>query len=120
MTGVLADAVLVLHLLFVAFVTLGGLIVLRWPRAAWIHLPAAAWAAVVEFTGWICPLTPLEVDLREKAGQAGYEGGCIEHYLGALIYPAELTRAHQIVLGAIVLLINLAVYWRVLRRARSA
>ena len=119
MAGFLADAVLALHLLFVVFVALGGLIALRWPRAAWIHLPAAAWGAVVEFTGWICPLTPLEVALRRQAGQAGYEGGCIEHYLGALIYPAGLTRSHQVALGAIVLLINLVVYWRVIRRARG-
>ena len=109
-----------MHLLFVAFATLGGLAVLRWPRIAWLHLPAAAWGATVEFTCWICPLTPLEVELRRQAGQAGYEGGCIEHYLGALIYPAELTRTHQIALGTIVLLINLAVYWRVFRRARNS
>ena len=118
MARVLADAVLVLHLLFIVFAALGGIAALRWPRVAWIHLPAAAWAAVVEFTGWICPLTPIEVRLRHQAGQTGFEGGFIEHYLGALIYPAGLTRTHQMALGALLLLVNLVVYWRLFASAR--
>ena len=119
MAGILADAVLVLHLLFVAFAALGGLAALRWPRLAWTHLPALAWAATVEFTGWVCPLTPLEIHLRRQAGQAGFDGGFIAHYLGALIYPAGLTRTHQIALGAILLLVNLLAYAKLLGRARG-
>jgi hypothetical protein len=116
-----ADAVLVVHALFVAWVLLGGLTVLRWPRLAWAHLPAAAWGVWIEWAGALCPLTPLEWRLREAAGQAGHRGGFVEHYLGALIYPEGLTRPGQIVLGALVLLLNAAIYlwiWR--RRARHA
>lgn len=113
-----ADAVLLLHLAFIVFAAIGGLAVLRWPRLAWLHLPVASWAALIEFGGWICPLTPLEVALRRSAGQAGFAGGFVEHYLTAIIYPQGLTRAHQVALGAVVVLVNLAIYWRLLRRAR--
>lgn len=115
---VAADAVLLLHLAFIVFAAIGGLAVLRWPRLAWLHLPVASWAALIEFGGWICPLTPLEVALRRSAGQAGFAGGFVEHYLTAIIYPQGLTRAHQVALGAVVVLVNLAIYWRLLRRAR--
>jgi len=115
--GLAADATLLLHLTFILFAACGGLAVLRWPRVAWLHLPAAAWAALIEFGGWICPLTPLEVALRREAGQAGYEGGFVAHYVGALVYPAGLTRADQIALGVAVLLLNAAVYALVLRKA---
>ncbi len=115
----LADAVLVLHLLFVVFALLGGLLVL-WRRALlWLHLPSLAWAAAVEATGWICPLTPLENRLRRMAGEAGYEGGFLEHYLLPLLYPEDLTRALQWQLLGILLIVNLAVYamvWRHYRR----
>jgi len=110
-----ADAVLAAHLAFVLFVVCGGLLVLRTPRLAWLHLPAVAWGAFVELRGSICPLTPLEVTLRRGAGEAGYGGDFIEHYLVSLIYPAGLTRELQMALGAAVLLINLIVYvilWR--------
>ena len=110
-----ADAVLAAHLAFVLFVVCGGLLVLRRPALAWLHLPAVAWAAFVELSGWICPLTPLEVMLRRSAGEAGYGGDFIEHYLAALIYPAGLTRNLQMLVGTVVLLINLAIYvvlWR--------
>jgi len=113
-----ADAVLALHLAFVVFVVFGGLLVLRTPRIAWLHLPAVAWGALIEFSGWICPLTPLEVALRRRAGEAGYGGDFVEHYLVALIYPAGLTRELQVSIGAAVLLINLVVYF-VLWRRRS-
>jgi hypothetical protein len=113
-----ADAVLAAHLAFVLFVVCGGLLVLRTPRLAWLHLPAVAWAAFVELSGSICPLTPLEVTLRRGAGDAGYAGDFIEHYLVALIYPAGLTRELQMAIGATVLLINLLVYF-VLWRRRS-
>ena len=83
----LADAVLIIHLGFIAFVVLGGLLVLRWPRLAWLHLPTVAWGAWIEFTGSICPLTPLEIGLRARGGETAYRGGFIEHYVTALIYP---------------------------------
>jgi len=115
--GVLADLVLVVHLGFVLFVALGGLLVLRWPRLAWIHLPAAAWGALIEFTGGICPLTPLENRLRVLAGEAGYAGGFVEHYVTAVLYPDGLTRGAQLGLGAAVLLVNSLIYWVLLRRS---
>jgi len=115
--GVLADLVLVVHLGFVLFVALGGLLVLRWPRLAWIHLPAAAWGALIEFTGGICPLTPLENRLRVLAGEAGYAGGFVEHYVTAVLYPDGLTRGVQFGLGAAVLLVNSLIYWVLLRRS---
>jgi Protein of Unknown function (DUF2784) len=117
----LADAVLLLHALFVAWVVAGGLAVWRWPRLAWLHLPAVAWGVWIEWSGGICPLTPLEWQWRRAAGQAGHGGGFVEHYLGALIYPEGLTREAQWLLGAIVLLVNAALYagiWR--RRARQS
>lgn len=116
---ILADFVLALHLGFVVFVAAGCMLLLRWPRLAYVHLPAAFWGALIEFTGGVCPLTPIEQSLRQKGGEAGYAGGFIEHYLTAAIYPAGLTRNIQVVLGVIVVLINGAFYylwWR--RRAR--
>ena len=113
-----ADAVLAAHLAFVLFVVCGGLLVLRTPRLAWLHLPAVAWGAFVELSGSICPLTPLEVTLRRGAGEAGYGGDFIGHYLVSLIYPAGLTRELQMALGAAALLLNLIVYF-VLWRRRS-
>lgn len=118
--GLAADAVLALHLAFILFVLLGGLLALRWRPVIWCHLPAAAWGALTELTGWICPLTPLETWLRRRAGMGGYEGGFVEHYLLPLIYPAHLTRELQIALGLMVILLNAAVYARVLSRRRRA
>ncbi len=112
-----ADGLLVLHLVFVLFALLGGLLVLRTPRFAWLHLPAVAWAAFVEFTGRLCPLTPLEVALRQAAGDAGYAGDFLEHYLVAVIYPEGLTHNVQIILGATVLVVNVAIYVLILRRS---
>ncbi|WP_405232838.1 DUF2784 domain-containing protein [Lentisalinibacter salinarum] len=114
-----ADAVLLLHAAFIVFVVAGGLIALRWPLAAAVHLPCAVWGAAIEFTGGICPLTPLEQRLRAAAGEAGYSGGFIEHYVVPLIYPAGLTPTVQLVLGSAVILVNLAVYGFVLRRRRA-
>jgi hypothetical protein len=102
----------------VLFVVLGGLLVLRWPRAAWLHLPAALWGALIEFTGCICPLTPLEQRLRRAGGDATYSGGFIEHYIVPVLYPTGLTRTTQIVLGAFVIALNLAIYGWVLGRRR--
>jgi hypothetical protein len=112
----LADSVLILHLCFIFFVVLGGLLALRWPRVAWAHLPAAAWGALVEIMGWICPLTPLEIAFRSASGSAGYDTTFLERYLVPLVYPSLLTRDMQMVLGLFVLGINLAVYGVVWRR----
>lgn len=117
----LADLVLLLHAAFVLFVVLGALLVLRWPRVAWVHVPAALWGACIEFAGWICPLTPLENHWRRLAGEEGYAGGFVEHYVFPVLYPDGLTRNAQLVLGALVLLINAAVYgWAIRRRRRPA
>ncbi len=115
----LADLVLLLHAAFVLFVVAGGFAVLRWPRLAWIHLPAAAWGAVIEFAGWICPLTPLENRLRRLAGEAGYPQGFIEHYLLGWLYPEALDRSVQVGLGLAVLAINLVAYGWVAARHRA-
>jgi uncharacterized protein YneF (UPF0154 family) len=111
-----ADAVLLLHLAFVVFVVLGGFLVLRWPNLAWAHLPAVAWGALVEFSGWICPLTPLEVALRQAVGDAAYTGDFVEHYIVALLYPESLTRDLQVALGIAVVLLNGVIYGALLRR----
>lgn len=111
-----ADLVASLHFAFVVFVVSGGLLVLRWPWLAWLHLPAVAWGASIELLGWICPLTPLENRLRHEAGLAGYEGGFVEHYLLPLLYPASLSRSVQVILGLSVLLINAVLYGSILRR----
>jgi hypothetical protein len=112
----LADLVVVIHLAFVVFAVLGGLLVLRWRRIAWLHLPAAVWAALIEFRGWICPLTPLENWLRARGGGSGYETGFVEHYILPVLYPAELTRELQLILGTLVAGINVAVYGGLLIR----
>jgi hypothetical protein len=119
----LADAVVVLHFAFVLFVVAGGLLVLRRPRLALVHLPVAAYGALIEFVGWICPLTPLEKWLRRAAGEAGYAGGFVEHYILPVLYPRGLTREVQLTLGALVLAVNLAIYllvWRRHQRRRRA
>jgi len=115
----LAELVLILHGLFILFVVPGGLLVWRWPRLAWLHLPAVAWAAWVAASGSICPLTPLENSLRRQGGEAGYSGGFVEHYLLGLIYPEGLTRPMQAALGLGVLLLNLGLYLFVWRRGRQ-
>lgn len=113
---VLADLTVVVHFAFILFVLTGGLAVLRHPRLIWLHAPAVVWGAAIEFTGWICPLTPLEQALRIRAGEAGYSGGFVEHYLIPLIYPGALTPEIQILLGFVVILVNAAVYGIVWRR----
>jgi hypothetical protein len=114
----LADLVLVVHLAFVLFVVVGGLLVLRWPRVAWLHVPSAIWGVLIEYTGWICPLTPLENSFRARGGEAGYSGGFIEHYIQPLLYPAGLTRSTQVVLGSLALVLNLTAYAIVVSRMR--
>lgn len=118
---ILADGVVMLHLGFILFASCGGLLSLRWKRAAWLHLPAVLWAAAIEFRRGICPLTPLEQGLRRAAGEAGYGGSFIEHYLVPIIYPAGLDERLQYILGALVIVINLAVYgWVLFRRHHRA
>ena len=106
----LADLVLIVHLAFVAFVFCGGLLVLRWRWVAWLHLPAVAWGAIVEFPGWICPLTPLENWLRAQGGETSYRSDFIAQYLLPVLYPEDLTRGIQIMLGTGVVVLNAAVY----------
>ncbi len=116
----LADLVVFAHVAFIVFVLLGGLLALRWPRAPWLHLPAAVWGVAVELLGWFCPLTPLETHLRRASGAAGYSGGFVERYLIPIVYPAELTRELQLLLGCAVLGSNVAIYLVVWRRLRGA
>ncbi len=116
--AIAATAVILTHFAFVLFVVLGGLLALRWTRAAWLHLPCAVWGAWIEFSGALCPLTPLENALRTAAGGAAYPQGFIEYYLLSLIYPAGLTRGLQWALGAVVIVINLGIYTLVLVRRR--
>ena len=116
----LADLVVLAHFLFVLFVVLGGLLVLRWPRVAYLHLPVAAYGALIELVGWICPLTPLEKRLREQAGLAGYEGGFVEHYILPVLYPSGLNRGVQLMLGALVIGINVVIYGHIIRRRQRS
>ena len=117
-----ANAVLVLHGLFIAFAVLGAALLWRWPHLVFAHVPTVLWGAYVEFSGSLCPLTPLENRLRGAAGQAGYSGGFIEHYLLPLIYPAGLTRDVQWALGTAVVLVNALLYgaWLLSRRRSRA
>jgi hypothetical protein len=115
----LAATVLLAHAAFVLFVVLGGLLVLRWRGVVWLHVPAAIWGVVLEVMDLGCPLTPLENWLRAQAGNAGYAGGFIDHYLLPVLYPAELTRAVQLALGAFALAVNVLIYWKIVApRAR--
>lgn len=110
MNALLADVLVVLHLLFVVFVMSGGFLLRRWPKLIWLHLPAVLWGAFIEFSGGICPLTPLENQLRINAGEAGYSGGFVEHYLLPILYPENLTASIQWLLGCCVVIVNLVAY----------
>ena len=118
--SVLADLLVALHLAFVVFVVAGGLLVLRWPKVAYAHLPAAVWGAVVEVTGWICPLTPLENWLRQRAGLDVYTGDFVARYIMPVLYPEGLTRESQLMMGTVVVVLNIAIYALVLRRRARA
>jgi len=111
MYPLLANLVLIVHLAFVVFVLCGGLLVLRWRWIAWLHVPAIAWGAFVEFDGWICPLTPLENWLRAQDGDISYRSDFIAQYLLPVLYPGDLTRDLQLLLGTVVIVLNAAVYW---------
>jgi hypothetical protein len=121
LAAVLADAVVLVHGLFIAFVVAGAALLWRWPRLVWLHLPAVLWGAYAEFSGAICPLTPLENRLRALAGEAGYAQGFVEHYLLPLIYPQALTHEVQLVLGTAVVAVNALLYalWLRPRRRRE-
>jgi hypothetical protein len=108
------------HFAFILFVMLGGLFALRWPRAPWLHIPCFVWGGWIEVSGGICPLTPLEHELRRAAGETPYAGGFIEHYILAIIYPAGLTRTVQLTLAVGLVILNVAVYaWVIRRRMRE-
>ena len=110
------DVIVLIHFAYIVFVIAGGLLALRWRRIVWIHIPAVLWGALVEFTGWICPLTPLELLFRIRGGETPYEEGFVEHYILSLLYPAHLTREIQVALGTIVVGVNVLIYWLVFRR----
>ena len=120
LAGVLADAVLVVHGLFIVWAALGAVAVWRWPKLALLHLPALAWAVWIEVSGGICPLTPLENSLRRAAGQTGYSGGFIDHYVGGAIYPDGLTRQTQWVIAGVMLTINVVLYVLMMIRVRRS
>jgi uncharacterized protein DUF2784 len=115
----LADTALVIHFAFIIFVLLGGILAIWWRKVAWLHIPAAVWGVLIEFAGWLCPLTSLENRLRIKGGEAGYPGGFVEEYILPVIYPAGLTREIQIILGILVIAVNLVIYWKVFHKSFS-
>jgi uncharacterized protein DUF2784 len=115
------EAVVLLHLAFVLFVMLGGVLAIRWPWIMWLHVPAALWGVGVEFTGWICPLTPRENYLRQQSAGAGYQGDFIAQYILPVLYPTGLTRRSQVALGMFALAVNVGIYtFIVLRHQRLA
>lgn len=105
-----ADLIVLIHFAFVIFVVAGGLLALKWPKMAYLHIPAAVWGAWIGFANWICPLTPLENHLRRLTGEAGYSGEFIEHYITRILYPAGLTAGMRVILGMAVVAANLLVY----------
>ena len=115
----LADLLVVFHLVFILYVIAGALLIFKWPKTLWLHLPSCFWGMTVEFTGWICPLTPWEIQLRRLAGEEGYTGSFIEQYLIPIIYPIGLTREVQMVLGGTVLIVNLSLYTLILIKRRK-
>ncbi len=119
MYGALADLVLLAHAGFILFAAAGAVLIRRVPRLAWLHLPAVLWGVGIEWSGAVCPLTPLEVWLRRQAGASGYASGFIEHYVTAAIYPAGLTRGMQAALGGALLLVNVLLYWRAWSASRG-
>ena len=114
-----ADLIVLVHFAFVTFVVAGGLLALKWPKMAYLHIPAAVWGAWIGFANWICPLTPLENHLRRLTGEAGYAGGFIEHYITRILYPAGLTAGMRVMLGVAVVAANLLVYGVYFARRRS-
>ena len=110
-----ATGIALLHFAFILFVFLGGLLVLRWPKLAWVHVPAAVWGVLIEFFGWWCPLTKWENYLLQQAGRAGYDTGFVAHYIMPIIYPPGLTRGMEVAIGLLVLIINVSIYVKAFR-----
>ena len=120
MLALLATLVVFVHLLFVVFACVGGMLAIRWPRIAWLHLPAAAWAVFIELSGGICPLTPLELALRRRAGLPEYSGDFVANYIFPVLYPEGLTYQAQIVAGTFVAVLNVIAYtWVIWRHRRT-
>ena len=115
----LADLLVVFHLVFILYVIAGALLIFKWAKTLWLHLPSCFWGMTVEFTGWTCPLTPWEIQLRRLAGEEGYSGSFIEHYLIPIIYPSGLNREIQMLLGSTVLIVNLSLYTLILIKRRN-
>ncbi len=115
----LADLLVVFHLVFILYVIAGALLIIKWPKTLWLHLPSCFWGITIEFTGWICPLTPWEIRLRRLAGEEGYTGSFIEQYLIPIIYPSGLNREIQMLLGSTVLIVNLSLYILILIKRRK-
>lgn len=107
---IVADAIVLVHLMFIIFVVTGGLFVLKWPKTAWLHIPAAIWGALIDCAGWVCPLTYVENSLRFAGGKTAYPSEFINHYVLPVIYPAGLTRNIQFVMGCIVIVLNVLIY----------
>jgi len=117
--GLAADIVMSVHFLFVLFVVLGGIAVWRWPRVAWLHVPAFVWGMLISVYRWICPLTPLEQSLRRAAGEADFDGGFIAHYIEPLLYPEGLTYSQLLFFGGVVTALNAALYWHAWYRRKT-
>jgi Protein of Unknown function (DUF2784) len=115
---VAADLLVALHAAFALFVALGALLAFRWRRVVWVHVPAAGWGVFIEFSGWVCPLTPLENAVRLRAGDPAYTGDFIQHYVLPALYPSQLTRGTQLAIGSAALLFNVLVYYRLFHRCR--
>jgi Protein of Unknown function (DUF2784) len=119
----LANTVVIVHVAFIAFVVLGGFVAWRWRRIAWLHIPTALYGATIEFVGWVCPLTPLENHFRRLAGQSGYAGGFVEHYIIPVLYPTGWTVSLRVLLGTLVLFVNALAYgvyfWRIAKSRPS-
>jgi hypothetical protein len=117
--ALLAALIVLVHLLFVVFACVGGMLAVRWPRIAWIHLPAAAWAVFVELSGGVCPLTPLELALRRLAGLPDYSGDFVANYVFPVLYPEGLTRGAQFAVGGFVVATNVIAYGWVFWRRKA-
>jgi hypothetical protein len=115
---ILADFVVVFHGAYVVFVVLGALLALKWPKVLWVHAPAAIWGVLIEYAGWVCPLTPLENRLRALAGEAGYSGDFIEHYILRALYPHGLTPTVRYTLGTFALVVNVIAYTIVIKKRK--
>ena len=120
MYRVLADALVVAHFIFIVYAVAGGLLVIKWGWTAILHIPVFVWGVLIETFGWICPLTPLENELRTAAGLAGYSGSFIDHYLIPIVYPEYLTRPIQWLFAGLLLLVNVIIYSIVIHKYRRS